>query len=104
MCVYYRYVEGVVHRLEKEIRNIINQESDPDKETPAEREKVLTLLSLLVQKVLTLLALLEQKYRQMLTPAELEKREKQLREMRFISRDGDNGDPAKGNVCVTVCV
>lgn len=57
-----RYVEGVVHRLEKEIRNIINQESDPDKETPAEREK----------------------------------REKQLREMRFISRDGDNGDPAKG--------
>ncbi len=50
MCVYYRYVEGVVHRLEKEIRNIINQESDPDKETPAEREKVFALLALLVQK------------------------------------------------------
>ena len=60
MCVYYRYVEGVVHRLEKEIRNIINQESDPDKETPAEREKVLTLLALLAQNVIALLALLEQ--------------------------------------------
>ena len=32
-----RYVEGVVHRLEKEIRNIINSDAD-EHENPAKRE------------------------------------------------------------------
>lgn len=31
-----RYVESVVHRLEKEIRNLINSDANLDRETPAQ--------------------------------------------------------------------
>jgi V-type H+-transporting ATPase subunit C len=33
-----RYVESVVHRLEKEIRNLINSDANLDRETPSQRE------------------------------------------------------------------